>query len=258
VASAQSDVYRGSETVRSAGATVLCDGAADPVIGLTLALLRVAPGRPWSIRAKGAETAVVVLAGRGILRGGAVALSFSRKSWMDDAPTALHAGPGTRLSVEADVASELMLVQTANRQPFAPRAISPSEVRLEERGAGKAQDAARRWVRTIFDRADAPPASRLVVGEVLNAPGRWSSFPPHHHAQPELYYYRFSPAHGYGHAECGEAVHKVREHDVLRIAPGKDHAQCAAPGFHMYYLWAIRHLEGLPYTGFEVNEAFRE
>jgi 5-deoxy-glucuronate isomerase len=92
---------------------------------------------------------------------------------------------------------------------------------------------------------------------VITYPGRWSSYPPHHHPQPELYYYRFDRPQGYGHAECGDEVYKVREHDVLRIPGGRDHAQCAAPGYHMYYLWTIRHLEGARYAGFETTPDHR-
>jgi 5-deoxy-glucuronate isomerase len=49
----------------------------------------------------------------------------------------------------------------------------------------------------------------------------------------------------------------VQQHDVLAIEPGLDHAQTAAPGYHMYYLWVIRHLDQDPYTGFEYTETHR-
>ena len=55
------------------------------------------------------------------------------------------------------------------------------------------------------------------------------------------------------HGELGSRVFQLRDHDLLRITSGNDHSQVAAPGYHMYYLWAIRHLEGDPYTGFEFN-----
>lgn len=47
-----------------------------------------------------------------------------------------------------------------------------------------------------------------------------------------------------------EAVVKVRQGDTTVIPPEYDHAQVAAPGYGMYYLWMIRHLPGNPYTGF--------
>ena len=115
------------------------------------------------------------------------------------------------------------------------------------------QDACRRNVRLIFD-YDNNPESNLVLGEVVNYPGRWSSYPPHHHDQPEIYYYRFTEPQGYGHAELGDSVFKVQQNDTMIIPPQLDHAQVSAPGYGMWYLWVIRHLEGNPYTGFEFTE----
>jgi 5-deoxy-glucuronate isomerase len=43
-------------------------------------------------------------------------------------------------------------------------------------------------------------------------------------------------------------VFKVGDRDTVCIKPGLDHAQCAAPGYGMYYSWVIRHLPGDPYT----------
>jgi 5-deoxy-glucuronate isomerase len=88
----------------------------------------------------------------------------------------------------------------------------------------------------------------LVLGEVVTLPGGWSSYPPHHHPQPEIYHYRFTHPQGYGHAELGERVVKVHQFDTVKIPAGKDHAQCAAPGYGMYYSWVIRHLPQAPYT----------
>ena len=86
-----------------------------------------------------------------------------------------------------------------------------------------------------------------MLGEVVTLPGGWSSYPPHHHPQPEIYHYRFTHPQGFGHAEHGDDVFKVRQYDTIRIQAGNDHAQVAAPGYGMYYAWVIRHLPGQPY-----------
>jgi 5-deoxy-glucuronate isomerase len=124
----------------------------------------------------------------------------------------------------------------------------PADVDDEPRGRGTVGDACLRIVRTIFDDTNADPNSEMVLGEVVTLPGRWSSYPPHHHPQPELYHYRFTRAEGYGHAELGDDVRKVRHNDTVKIFPPNTHAQCAAPGYGMYYSWVIRHLPGDRYT----------
>ncbi len=103
-----------------------------------------------------------------------------------------------------------------------------------------------RIVRTIFDYENAPYAN-LVLGEVIGFPGKWSSYPPHHHPQPEIYYYKSNPENGFAYAECGEQVYKVRSGDTVFIPPGKTHPQCTPPGYALWYLWAIRHVDGCPY-----------
>jgi 5-deoxy-glucuronate isomerase len=103
-----------------------------------------------------------------------------------------------------------------------------------------------RIVRTIFDKSISPD-SNLVIGEVINTPGKWSSYPPHHHKQPEIYYYKLYPENGYGFAQLGEDVVKVKNNDTVKIVRDESHPQVAAPGYAMYYVWVIRHLDGDPY-----------
>lgn len=181
----------------------------------------------------------------------------ARASLFDEGPVALHTGGGEPIEVFAQRgASEWAVVRTPNDTLCSGRLYGADECTTEDRGAGLVQGACRRFVRTIFDHATRPD-SNLVVGEVVNLPGRWSSYPPHHHPQPEIYHYRFTREHGYGHAEVGETVFKVRDGDTTCIPGGLDHAQVSAPGYGMYYLWIVRHLPRRPYTGFTFTPAHR-
>ena len=101
--------------------------------------------------------------------------------------------------------------------------------------------------------ADTVPAQRLLVGETFNAPGEWSSFPPHKHdggdgepALEEVYYYRFDRPDGFGFqglyewptARGDERAVFLRHGAVVGIPRGY-HPVCAAPGYRLYYLWAL-------------------
>ena len=178
----------------------------------------------------------------------------NRQSCFDDNPVALHIAANRTARIKASTACEFAVVETLNDADFATEFFSETNLlELEQRGINLLNNTSHRIVRTIFDIRNRPQA-KLVLGEVINAPGRWSSYPPHHHPQPEIYHYRFTEPQGYGHAECGDEVFKVRQFDTYKILNENDHAQTAAPGYGMYYIWMIRHLDGLPYTVPEFTE----
>lgn len=227
----------------------------DEGTGLALSVLVLAPGERRGLRLA-SETAILMMSGAvdvwardaDLAPGGEpLAATWARRSLFDEGPSCLHAAAGAEIDLVARVASEVTLYATANVARFPGRLYAPADVHDEARGRGLVRDGALRYVRTIFDRTKAPAAAELVLGEVVTLPGRWSSYPPHHHPQPELYHYRFTRPEGYGHAELGESVSKVRSNDTIKILAGHDHAQCAAPGYGMYYSWVIRHLPGQPY-----------
>ncbi|MEO7599673.1 MAG: 5-deoxy-glucuronate isomerase, partial [Opitutus sp.] len=200
------------------------------------------------------EGAWVLISGSALLTYDQQTVRVARRNVFDEPPTTLHLGPQTPLTIAGgDDGAEFAVVRTENDRRFPSRLFLATEITPEFRGAGLVQGACLRNVRLVFDRA-ARPDSNLVVGEVVNYPGKWSSYPPHHHDQPEIYHYRFTDARGYGHAEVGEEVAKVRHGDTVFIPPGLDHGQVSAPGYGMYYLWMIRHLPGNPYTGFTFAE----
>ena len=98
--------------------------------------------------------------------------------------------------------------------------------------------------------ADTVHAQRLLVGETFNEPGQWSSFPPHKHdgtdgepALEEVYYYRFDKPDGFGfqglYTSDGDERAVLLRHGAIVGIPGGYHPVCAAPGYRLYYLWAL-------------------
>ncbi|HKQ31012.1 MAG TPA: 5-deoxy-glucuronate isomerase [Burkholderiales bacterium] len=200
------------------------------------------------------ETIWVLLDGAADLEWDGQKVEVRRNSLFDENPTSLHLSANTPVVIRAKTARvEWAVSRATNPKKLASRLYRPSDVQSEYRGKGLVQETCLRNVRLIFD-YQTQKDSELVLGEVVNYPGKWSSYPPHHHDQPEIYHYRFTEKNGYGHGELGEEVLKLKNYDTVKITDRVDHSQCSAPGYGMYYLWVIRHLKNKPYTGFEFTD----
>lgn len=173
--------------------------------------------------------------------------ALSRDNCFDTGPVAVHVDKRARVTLRGLASdSEVCVTRTGNDTPFATHWYMPEGTKDEYRGAGLMQEASTRIVRTIFDHGTAPYA-KLVLGEVIGFPGKWSSYPPHHHPQPEIYYYKTNPSNGFAYAELGEDVYKIHTNDTVFIAPGLTHPHVTPPGYALWYLWVIRHLDENPY-----------
>jgi len=158
--------------------------------------------------------------------------------------TALLLPPGQTLQVEAATAMEAILVSTPAADGGEPVLRTPADVQVQHRGKpGYQSEVHELFVNDVF-------AKRLVVGETFNAPGNWSSYPPHKHdgrdGEPvfeEIYYYRLDPPTGFAmqalYTRDGEqATHQVHDGDLVLLPYGY-HPVAAPPGHTLYYLWAI-------------------
>ncbi len=214
--------------------------------GMDFGILRLEKGEIRQIDT-GLETALLLMEGKTGFRFDDSFETAQRLDLFQEGPHALHVSSETKIILEAETDCEFALIQTENDKYFEPAFFTPENMlENEHRGKGMLDDTSYRIVRTIFDKRNREDAN-LVLGEVVNFPGKWSSYPPHHHPQPEIYHYRFSKTQGYGHGEHGDDVLKIRHFDTLKIMGGKDHSQVAAPGYGMYYIWVIRHLDDNPY-----------
>lgn len=172
---------------------------------------------------------------------------IKRNSCFDEGPWTLHLPANVEVKITAlKDDTEFAVTKTFNETIFKSRLYTQEECADEHRGKGTMKETSTRIVRTVFDYSNADYAN-LVVGEVIDYPGKWSSYPPHHHPQPEIYYYRFNPKQGYGFCQLGEDVVMVKHNDTVKVVDELSHPQATAPGYAMYYLWVIRHIDGNPY-----------
>ncbi len=198
-----------------------------------------------TIDAPPSDEAVLVL-----LRGSVVwdGVAAARSDVFGARASAVYLAPGTSIAIEPAGGTELALVTTVdcNLAPDgrAPEVVTPDDVVVRERGQPG-------WQRAVHDVvADNVPAQRLIVGETFNEPGQWSSFPPHKHdgadgepALEEVYYFRFEDPNGFGFQGLYEANGDERavflRHGTIVGIPRGYHPVCAAPGYRLYYLWAL-------------------
>ena len=183
------------------------------------------------------------------LLSGSITFSFenviktvSRVDCFHEGAIILHVPQNTSVSIEClSEKSEVALVRTSNPRSFFPCLLFPEDCLFanEKRGLGLMNECAVRTTRTFFDRTNCPETN-FFIGEVVHEPGKWSSFPPHQHVEPEIYYYKFLPENGYGLAEFGDDAFKVKNNDMLGMSENITHAQAAAPGYAEFYLWCIR------------------
>lgn len=214
---------------------------------ISLDVLKLAKGESVSLTTE-FETAWLLMKGRVSGVAGDQAFEFERNSLFDESSSCLHVPAGTNIAMNVEEDTEFTVYYCDNEKQFDVQVFQPEDVANEPRGKGQVGNTCLRYVRTIFDGRNTSSNAELVLGEVITFQGAWSSYPPHHHPQPEIYHYRFTEPQGYGHSELGEDVLKVRQYDTVKIMNLNDHAQCAAPGYGMYYSWVIRHLPDQPYT----------
>jgi 5-deoxy-glucuronate isomerase len=198
-----------------------------------------------TIDAPPGEEAVVVL-----LRGDVVwnAVRATRRDVFGGRAAAVYLPPGTSIDVEAGSETELAIATTVGcglpANARVPVHVRPGDVVAHDRGQPG-------WRRAVHDVvADNVPAQRLIVGETFNEPGQWSSFPPHKHdgsdgepALEEVYYFRFDDPNGFGFQGLYESGGDERavflRHGTIVGIPRGYHPVCAAPGYRLYYLWAL-------------------
>jgi len=211
---------------------------------LTSWRLRLRPGGSATFRADGEETIFVLQEGRGIVAAGGRQWPVARRGVLEERATAVYLPPDMELTVKAEADLEAILVSTPARSGGEAVLVQPEDVVVNARGRGSYA----REVHDILVRDS--HAQRLMVGETMNPPGHWSSYPPHKHdgrdgepALEEIYHFRISPSQGFGqqvlYTSDGESVtHQVRDGDAVLLPYGY-HPVSSPPGYCLYYLWAM-------------------
>ncbi len=215
---------------------------------IEFALLRLAGGESHGEPCGGSEIAAVILSGRARVKGKGFDAEVGGRASVFEGPGACAFWPkGDEVSIAADGPCEIALARVAAKDDSRGFVITSDEVNVFARGAPP-------FEREIRDMINAErPASRIVLGETVNAAGQWSSYPPHRHekdeppdevAMEEVYYFRLDPAQGFGFIRLYtddrliDEAYGIEDGDVVALPRGY-HPVSAAPGYRMYYLWIL-------------------
>ncbi len=221
---------------------------------MDVGVLVLEEGDSYSIFHRQKETALLLLCGRAQLRYGQRQIEISRPDCFRHEAYCLLAPAGTEICLTAQTRTELYIQQTENSNAYEPVLYTPETVQTQHAGAnGELFGTMEREIKTFFD-YDNAPFSNMVLGEVLNYPGKWSSYPPHHHPQPEVYFYRFDRPQGFGAGFGNGGIYRTG-HNGLAVINHGFHSQTAAPGYAMCYAWGIRHLPGDPWKKTRIDDA---
>jgi 5-deoxy-glucuronate isomerase len=223
--------------------TLLTPGKETELIGLELADL--ADGEALELT-RDAEIAAVVLSG--VVDVDGLGTAGGRTGVFDGPGHTVYAPPGTPLRFQATGGPAQIVIASAplgDGTPGRARIIGPDDQDVAERG----EDNWSRTVRTILGPDD--EAGRLLLGETINPPGNWSSYPPHKHDThkpprevrlEEVYLFKVDPEGGFGiqlrYDGENEEAFTVRDGDVAAIPAGY-HPVVAAPGYSLCYLWVM-------------------
>jgi 5-deoxy-glucuronate isomerase len=214
---------------------------------------------PITFETKTLETGLVCLTGSATVRAGSETFTLGRYDSLyvpRDASIAVTAGSDgcdlAEIAAPVDRQYPVQLVRFADVQ-------KNSELRFN---AGK--DTNQREVNILIGKN--VDAGRIMAGVTFSAPGNWTSWPPHEHAEmlEEAYLYIDMPAPSFGlqlvytDTKEPEIATIVREGDVVLMPQGY-HPNVAAPGGSINFLWmmaAHRERDDRKYGVFNVQPEF--
>ena len=219
---------------------------------MDVGLLVMEAGDTYSFHETEKEMAWIMFEGKAKVQHDGKTVEMDRPNPFDYNPYCLHLCAGDSCTITAHDSSVFYVQKTMNDRKFEAKMYLPEDTDTWARGVDELQGTTRRNVRTCFDYENAP-YSNMVLGEVVNLPGKWSSYPPHWHPQPEVYFFRFDKPIGYGAGWINGEVTEIK-HNGLAVITEKPHPMVACPGYALCYTWGIRHLPGNPWEKTRIDD----
>ena len=212
----------------------------------------MAAGERFQAETPGREILAVILGGKASfeINGNKFEKVGGRPNVFNGKPHSVYIPAGAKYLIHAESPVEIALPSAPSDLNAEPYLITPSQVVSGIWGAANFK----RYFNQILTTAAQPdlPARRLIVGETFTPSGNWSTFPPHKHQvddlpreafHEEMYYFRVSPADGFGichyYNEEGDEENFTVKDNSIHMMPRGYHTVVSAPGYTTYYLWFL-------------------
>ncbi len=170
---------------------------------------------------------------------------MKRKNVFEEPPCAVYLPPFFEYSIEFEKKTEICVVGCIGKGIGKPKFLNSKEIRFRRVGEET-------YFRNITDIIpETFLAEKLIVGETINDPGNWSSFPPHKHdknnppneyALEEIYFFKIFPPTGFGMIrifdENEDNLFLIKNNEIVTIPKGY-HPVSVIPKHQIYYLWAL-------------------
>lgn len=193
------------------------------------------------------ESGLILLRGKGTIKVGEKVWEMEREDVFSQKAFGVYVPPGISWMVKAEKPLELAVAKAFSTKRGESILILPGMIKKEIRG----REGFRREVYNIIDeRVD---AEKLIIGETINFPGEWSSFPPHKHDMDnlpheakleEVYLFKVKPEEGFGlcrlytEGKDLDEAYVIKNNSILLIPKGY-HPIAVIPGYTLYYLWVL-------------------
>lgn len=224
---------------------------------MDVGLLIMEAGDSFSFEEAQKEVSWILIKGQATVEFDDQTVTMDRPNPFDYSPFCLLICAGDTCQLTAQSHCEFYVQKSYNDRKYPAHLYTPDEVHTWHRGSsGELDNCIKRDVRTCYD-YDNAPHSNMVLGEVINLPGKWSSYPPHGHPQPEVYFYHFEKEQGFGAGWSNGQVYELHHNGCSVITEGT-HAQVMAPGYACCYIWGIRHLPGDPWDKTRIDDPVHE
>ena len=221
--------------------------------------LNLDPSESENFFSEGYECAIVIFSGKcNVVCNGIEAFSNlgERTNVFTGKATTVYIPIDTKYTIEAIGKSQLNIgiCKVKAEKKYSPFVVYPKDVETNPRGKYN-------WKRNVSDILTSKyegKVDKIVLGEAINHPGDWSSYPPHKHdtanrpfetCMEEIYYFKANPEQGFGVQiiynddlsidEC----FTIRDGDSTVIKEGY-HPVASAPGYEIYYLWIMAGPDG--------------